>query len=84
MYGAWVYLHKLLKIGIELEDLPVPKWIAHSILLLGFGLLALRLLELGGRILKGTSSGFEHADEAKEALRDVEKEQVASDVEIPR
>ena len=46
MYGGWIYLAKMLKIGIELEDLPIPRWIAHSVLFIGFFLLALRLIQL--------------------------------------
>ena len=75
IYGSWVYLAKLLQIGIEMEDLPVPKWLAHSILMIGFGLLVLRFVELFWRILKGESEGFRHVDEAQEALRELESEQ---------
>ena len=42
IYGAWIYLAKMKKIGIELEDLPIQAWIAHSILLIGFVLLGIR------------------------------------------
>ena len=42
--GSWVYLAKMYKIGIELDDMPIPKWIAHSILLIGMVLMAIRLL----------------------------------------
>jgi C4-dicarboxylate transporter DctQ subunit len=46
IYGAWVYLEKMHMIGIELEDIPIQTWIAHSILLIGLVLLSLRLLGL--------------------------------------
>ena len=70
-YGAWVYLSKLGKIGIELEDLPIQKSTAHSILLVGMVLLALRLFEVLVKIWRGTSVGFETVDEAKKALEDL-------------
>ncbi len=70
-YGAWVYLDKIHSIGIELEDLPVPKWIAHSILLFGMILLAFRLGTLLLQIIRGEATGFEMADEAKKALEDI-------------
>ncbi len=73
MYGGWIYLQKLIKIGIELEDLPVPKYAAHSIIFFGFGLLGVRLLELLWRILKGKASGFEMPDEASEALEEARR-----------
>lgn len=44
LQGSWVYLSKMKMIGIELEDLPIPKWTVMTVLLIGFGLLALRLL----------------------------------------
>ncbi len=74
MYGGWIYLAKLLQIGIELEDIPIPKWVAHSILVLGMALLALRLLQLFWRIVKGEETGFRHADEAEEALEELAHE----------
>ncbi|MCP5365055.1 MAG: TRAP transporter small permease [Hyphomicrobiales bacterium] len=69
--GAWVYLVKVHKIGIDMEDLPIPKYVAHSILLLGFVLLAFRFLQLGWKVLTGKVDGFNLADEAKEALDEV-------------
>jgi C4-dicarboxylate transporter DctQ subunit len=69
--GAWVYLEKMVKIGIHLEDIPIPKYAAHSILLFGFVLLAIRFLQLGWAVFKGDADGFRLADEAKEALDEV-------------
>jgi C4-dicarboxylate transporter DctQ subunit len=66
--GSWVYLQKVHRIGIELEDLPIEKWLAHSILLIGFVLLAIRFLLLGWHVLQGKSDSFGFADEAKDAL----------------
>ncbi|MGC1952598.1 MAG: TRAP transporter small permease [Gammaproteobacteria bacterium] len=75
LYGSWVYLSKLYQIGIELEDLPVPKWMAHSILVMGFALLTLRFLELLVRIVRGEANGFRHVDEAQAALKGFEVQQ---------
>jgi len=66
--GSWVYLEKMHMIGIELEDMPIPKWIAHSILLIGMVMLAWRLLQLFWSIATGKSEGFKLADEAKESM----------------
>lgn len=68
IYGAWIYLAKMKKIGIELEDLPIQTWIAQSILLLGFVFLSIRLLELLWAVITGKATGFGHVDEAKESL----------------
>jgi C4-dicarboxylate transporter DctQ subunit len=67
-YGAWVYLAKIHKIGIELEDIPVAKWLAHSILLLGMILLGVRFIQLAWQIITDKADGFAFADEAKDAM----------------
>ncbi|MCE9686785.1 TRAP transporter small permease [Shewanella sp. AS16] len=53
---------------IDVEDGAVPIWMSQSILLIGFSLLAWRFLELFIAILRGQVSGFQFADEAKEAM----------------
>ncbi|MBN2886802.1 MAG: TRAP transporter small permease [Chromatiaceae bacterium] len=68
MYGSWIYLAKMQRIGIELEDIPVQTWIAHSILLIGLALLSIRLLMLLWQVATGQALGFRHNDEAKESL----------------
>lgn len=68
IYGAWVYLDKVHKIGIELNDLPVKKWEAHSILLIGFVLIGIRLIEIGVRVWKGEQTMIGSHDEASEAM----------------
>ena len=68
IYGAWIYLAKMKKIGIELEDLPIQTWIAHSILLIGFVFLSIRLLELLWAVATGKATGFGHTDEAEESM----------------
>lgn len=73
MHGAWIYLDKIQRIGIQLEDIAIQKWIAHSILFIGFVLLGIRFLQLGWMVLKGEADGFRHADEAKDALSHLEE-----------
>ncbi len=77
--GAWVYLAKMYKIGIELEDMPVPKWIAHSILLIGMILMAIRLLILLWAIITGKAEGFNLADEAKESMHLIQQAKTDAD-----
>ncbi|CAM3614105.1 TRAP transporter small permease [Parendozoicomonas haliclonae] len=69
VYGGWIYVSKIKMIGIEMEDLPFPKWIALSILVIGFSLLAVRLLVLLKQLITGEADGFNHADEAKESMK---------------
>lgn len=72
-YGTWDYLSKMKMIGIDLEDLPVPTWIAHSILMIGFVFLSIRLLQVLWAVITGKATGFKHADEAKESMEIVEE-----------
>ena len=68
LYGSWIYLKKMHLIGIELEDLPIPAWIAHSILLFGYILLTVRLVIIVKDLLTDQTDGFKHADEAKDSM----------------
>ena len=66
IYGAWVYLATVIKmIGIHLEDVPIPKWTAHSILFIGFVLLAIRLLQLLWKLIIGEVDSFSMSDRSQ-------------------
>lgn len=78
MKGSWVYLAKMHKIGIELDDMPIPKWIAHSILLIGMVLIAIRLLILLWGVFTGKYEGFTLTDEAKESMHLAEETKAAA------
>ncbi|WP_427978889.1 TRAP transporter small permease [Agarivorans sp.] len=69
LYGSWVYLSKLHSIGIEMEDLPIEKWKAMSVLFIGFVLLVVRFLEVGWKVITNQQDGFHLADEAKESMQ---------------
>jgi C4-dicarboxylate transporter DctQ subunit len=69
IYGAYIYLEKMHLIAIELDDLPVQKWQAHSILLIGFVFLGVRLLEILIRVIKGTQTRLMMHDEAEESMQ---------------
>jgi C4-dicarboxylate transporter DctQ subunit len=68
LYGSWIYLAKMKMIGIDLEDMPIPTWIAHSLLLFGYLFLMIRLLMILWAVMTGKADGFKHADEAKESM----------------
>ena len=76
--GSWVYLEKMYMIGIELDDMPIQKWVAHSILLIGMVLIAIRLLILLVNIFRGKADGFKLADEAKERMHLAEETKAAT------
>ena len=68
LIGGWEYVMKMKLIGIELEDIPIPKWTVSTILIIGFVLLILRFLELGWKVIRGEIDGFHFADEAEESM----------------
>lgn len=67
--GSWVYLQKIYRISIEMEDIPFPKWAAHSVLIIGMVLLAIRFALLLWQVITGKTQGFKFADEAKDAMK---------------
>lgn len=76
LFGSWVFLGKLIKIGIHLHDIPIPKWVAYSILFVGMAMLAVRLLHLLWAVIQGRAEGFKLLDEAKESMQLAKKEVV--------
>jgi C4-dicarboxylate transporter DctQ subunit len=72
-YGSWIYLKKMKMIGIDLEDIPVPTWLAHGMLLVGFAFLIIRLMIILWSIITNKADGFKHADEAKDSMAIVEE-----------
>lgn len=76
--GSWNYEVQMYTIGIEAEDIPVERWILRLILPIGIALLALRLAQQGWMIWKGETTGLIRADEASEAIRQFEKENLTT------
>jgi C4-dicarboxylate transporter DctQ subunit len=79
LIGSWTYLGKLRMVGIELEDIPVAKWKANSILFVGMAMMAVRLLELLWAVIRGRADGFKLLDEAKDSMYLAQKEGTALD-----
>lgn len=69
IYGSMIYVLKMKSVGIEMDDLPIPIWIARAILPVGFTLLALRFLPLLANLISGKSDRLHLADEVEEALK---------------
>ena len=68
LYGSWIYLAKMKKIQITMEDLPIPVWIANGMLFIGFVFITIRLLIILWSVITGKTDSFKHADEAKESM----------------
>jgi C4-dicarboxylate transporter DctQ subunit len=75
LYGSWIYLDKMYMIGIEMEDLPIPRWASQSILLFGFGLLTFRFLTLLWHVITGETDGFRHHSEVEDSMKMAVKEE---------
>ncbi len=73
LYGSWIYLGKVKRIGIELEDLPIPAWIAHGMLIVGFTFLSIRIAILLWDIITNKADGFRYANEADDSMELVEE-----------
>lgn len=70
-YGGLIYIERLHILDVEAEDIPIQRWILSLCLPIGFALLFVRLMQMGWRIVTGRSAGYELADEAKEAIKDI-------------
>ena len=66
--GGWQYVAKMVEIGIEAQDLPIPQWVPRLVLPLGFALLFLRFAQLLYRLATGQSVRL-LGDEARDALQ---------------
>jgi C4-dicarboxylate transporter DctQ subunit len=69
-YGSYNYILRLMRLGIEAEDIPVARWLLTVILPIGFVLLGFRLIQEAWAILSGQRGGFELADEAADVLKE--------------
>jgi C4-dicarboxylate transporter DctQ subunit len=76
IFGSLEYVSKMKVVGVELEDLAIPVWMARSILPIGYALLTFRLLQVLWQLVTGKSESLHLADEVAEALKlKVEDEQ---------
>jgi C4-dicarboxylate transporter DctQ subunit len=73
LYGGYVYVDKMHTLGVEAEDLPIQRWLLISILPIGFGLLFVRLAQATWRIAAGRQEGLRLADEAREAIAQLQQ-----------
>lgn len=67
-YGGYVYLTKMKMIGLTLDDMPVPKWIAFSVMVIGFVLLGYRIFEILFNVVRGKDDTF-HVHQANDVSR---------------
>ena len=68
LVGGWNYVSKMIDVGIDMQDLPIPQWVPRLVLPIGFALLAVRFGQAFVRLWRGESTRL-LADEAEEALK---------------
>jgi C4-dicarboxylate transporter DctQ subunit len=56
IYGGAIFVDRLMTLGNEARDVPLPRWFLTSILPVGFGLLAIRFLQVGWSLLTDGSA----------------------------
>ena len=67
-YGGWVYVAKMIEIGILGDDIPIPQWVPRLVLPLGYALLFVRFGQVLYRLLAGEEAHL-LGDEVEEALK---------------
>ncbi|MEK7991378.1 MAG: TRAP transporter small permease [Thiotrichaceae bacterium] len=70
--GSYEYVQKMYMTHIEVEDLPIEKWMVYLILPLGLTLLFVRFLQVLWKLILGLEVSM-LADEAKEAIEEHNK-----------
>lgn len=70
LWGSLYLVQRLMVLGSNARDVPIPRWMLSSILPVGFLLFGWRLTEVGLAIVKGTRDtlGITHEDEADMSL----------------
>ena len=57
-YGASIFVDRLMVLGNNARDVPLPRWLLTGIMPVAFTLLAYRFLEVGWAINQGTQRGL--------------------------
>jgi len=66
--GGWIYVAKMIEIGIEAQDIPIPQWVPRLVLPIGAALLFFRFGQVLYRLLTGKEAHL-LGDEVKDALK---------------
>ena len=58
LYGGSIFVDRLLILGNNARDIPLPRWLLTGIMPVGFALLAYRFVEVGWAIVRGVDTGL--------------------------
>ncbi|MBI79733.1 MAG: TRAP transporter small permease [Pseudomonadota bacterium] len=59
-YGGFIFVDRLIDLGNNARDIPIPRWVLTSMLPIGFSLLTYRFIQLGIKILNGGQTSLGH------------------------
>lgn len=63
LYGTYIYVESLYQLGIDAQNIPLPKWLLSSGLPIGFLLLFLRFLQVAKLVYTGQKDSIGMANE---------------------
>ena len=70
-YGGSIFVDRLLILGNDARDIPLPRWLLTGIMPVGFALLAYRFIQVGWAIFKGSEEGLTaHHGSSESVLQD--------------
>jgi TRAP-type C4-dicarboxylate transport system permease small subunit len=55
IYGSGLFVDRLMGLGNEARDIPLPRWVLTGIMPVAFALLALRLVQAARPVLLGSA-----------------------------
>lgn len=67
--GSSQYVLKMKEVGIELEDMSIPRWQVLAVMPLGIALTGFRFLQILLNLVTGKTDSLHLADEAAEAMK---------------
>lgn len=76
LYGATVYVSKMMEIGVEMDDMPIERWKILAVMPLGYAMVGFRFLQIFYNLITGKTDGLHLADEAADAMKLKAKEAV--------
>lgn len=69
LYGASVYVSKMMEIDVEMDDLPIERWKILAVMPLGYAMVGFRFLQIFYNLITGKADGLHLADEAADAMK---------------
>lgn len=69
LYGASIYVSKMMEIGVEMDDMPIARWKILAVMPIGYAMVGLRFLQIFYNLISGKTDSLHLADEAADAMK---------------